>query len=464
MKKVSLRKCIVMKDDLKKSKGGKVVILAIALAFTAILSGCGEKKDPVQTHQETVVLTKAGSVLKDGILIRGEYEYDDHGNVIQEKFYKYDDDIFVDGSIKEYEYNDMGRIVKCQEGNIQGDNDDIKWIMKYNAVYDGKGNIKKECLEENGCSERIVHEYDRNGIRRKIKIFKKVEDEQKEYLSTCKEYDQQGNLIKVEDYYEGSLDDSREYKYDDRGNVIKEEDYKHGKLEYWLEYEYDKQGNEIRRTLCWNDGKKMPQMENEYDDHGNKTKNVEYGIDGTISYHAENEYDDRGNNIKTVLYDENGAITYYSESKYDDRRNITKTVTYDENGAIAYHSEEEYDDRNEIIKSVDYDKDGVVTSFHLEYDSLGRPGKEITCNADGNITSLVEYSYDEKGYQTHIHTLKYDENGKITTETTNDYEMVEATVMIPEKCESECPYSYGFIEPIIISPKRYESVAEVKIE
>lgn len=93
MKKESLRKCAVRKNNLKKNKGGKVVILAIALAFTAILSGCGEKKDPVQTHQETVVSTKAGSVLKDGIFIRCEYEYDDHGNVIQEKFYKYDGDI-----------------------------------------------------------------------------------------------------------------------------------------------------------------------------------------------------------------------------------------------------------------------------------------------------------------------------------------------------------------------------------
>ena len=477
-----------MKEDLKKSKGGKVALLAVALVLTTILSGCGEKKDPVQMHQETVALAKSAITVFDGISQRSEYEYDDHGNATKIKYYEYDGDLCVDEAIKEYKYDDMGRMLKYRYGEKRGENGDMDWGEQYTAVYDGSGNIKKECYEGDGYSIRIVHEYDKHGIRKKSKEFRKDEDENTEYLYSCKEYDDQGNTIKKEDYDQGSLDESTEYKYDDHGNLIKEEHYGHGTLDYSIEYEYDVRGNEISRAHCYDDGSIFSKTENEYDDLGNMTKTVEYGSNrkvksvseskyddrgkiikyeeyqydeiGAIIYHLETEYDERGKN--SVCYDENGEIMYREEREYDDRGNIINSVTYDENGEVEYRKESEYDDRNEIKKSIEYDKDGIVTSFHLEYDSLGRPVKEITCDADGNILRLLEHSYDEKGYQTHIHLVEYNENGEIKKERTCDWEVVEATVTIPEKCESENQCSFGALEPRIDIPKRYESVTGVK--
>jgi len=463
MKEKSFSKGVVMKKSTKRSKCSKVVLVAAALAFTAIMGGCGEKKDPIPSHQETVELMKTSVLTTDGITWRDEYEYDDHGDLRKGKHYKYEGDIFSIAEIEEYEYDDMGRVVKYRSGKAQEENGDVNWEDQYKAVYDGKGNIKKEYYKYNGYSLRIVHEYDTHAIRRKIKSYEKYKDDKKEYLSACEKYDDQGNLIRSEKFHSNGTSQSLwEYKYNDLGNMTFQSfDDESVRVN---EYEYDDQGNEIRYTHYNYDGTPESKTENEYDDHGNKTRTVEYDENETVTSVTESEYDDCGNTIKTVEYDGNGTITSVTESKYDDHGNTIKTVKYDEDGVITYKTESEYDDQDNEIKSVEYDKDGIVTNFHLEYDSQGRPWKEITYNADGNIIRLMEYAYDEKGYQTHSHFLRYDENGKIISEITYDYEMEELTVTIPDKCDSEYQRKYTLSGLFMLRPKKYEPASGTKIQ
>ena len=493
MAKKGLRKGVAMKDSTKRSKSSMVVILLLVMSFTAILSGCVENKKPVQLHEETVALTKSWTYTNDGITWhQNEYEYDDQGNVTKIHRFTYEGDKYVEERVEEYEYDDMGRIVKYRGGEVQVENGDINWDTQYQAVYDGKGNIRKDRYENDKHSERAVYEYDRHGVLRKIKIFEKYEDDKKEYLSTYEKYDSRGNIVKEESYSHGKLSWVRKYKYDKQGNIIKEVCYSHGILdntiectieykyddlgnltfkrldggygtgkEDAMEYEYDEQGNEIRETRIIN-GDARPVIEREYDNRGNITKSVEYAWKG-IEHGSDSEYDDRGNRTKYVIYGENGTIKSVTESEYDDCGNKVKTVEleYDENGTIVLRTESEYDGRDMLaIKSVVYDKNGIVKNSYMEYDSLGRPEKYITYNADGNIILLDEYSYDEKGYQTHTHSQRYDENGKITSNIVMDYVIEEATIMIPDKRESENQSKIDYMIPqrynAIPRPRRYE--------
>ena len=494
MAKKGLRKGVAMKDSAKRSKSSMVVILVVVMALTASLSGCVENKKTVQLHEETVALTKSCTYTGDGITWhQNEYEYDDQGNATKIHRFTYEGDKYVEEHVEEYEYDDMGRIVKYRGGEVQVENGDINWDTQYQAVYDGKGNIRKDRYENDKHSERAVYEYDRHGVLRKIKIFEKYEDDKKEYLSTYEKYDSRGNIVKEKSYSDRNLSWVRKYKYDKQGNIIKEKYYYHGSLldpfvttteykyddlgnlkykriyngdsdtgiEDILEYEYDEQGNEIRETRFIN-GDARPVNEREYDDRGNITKSVEYGWKG-IEHGSDSEYDDRGNRTKYVIYGENGTIKYVTESEYDDCGNKVKNVEleYDENGTIVLRTESEYNGRDWLpIKSVEYDKNGIVNNSYMEYDSLGRAEKYITYNADGNIIHLNEFSYDEKGYQTHTHAQGYDENGKITKDIIMDYVMEEATITIPDKRESENQSKIDYMIPqrynAIPRPRRYE--------
>ena len=505
MKKESTKKGVVMKEYVKRSKGSMIIILVAIMAFTAIFGGCNEKKESVQTERKTVESARTETYTLNGSTTRWKegYEYDARGNLTKIKKDKYDGDVYVEGSVQEYEYNDMGHMIKYRYGEVHNENGDADWKEQYKAVYDNKGNIKKEYHEDQGVSDRVIHKYDRHGIRRKTKIYEKGEDDKKEYLSTYRKYDFRGNMIKEEEFKsDGTLRQKTEYKYDDQGNMtiettygsadkiiteyddqgheIRETLYSDGKVDYIIEHEYDDRGNKTKTVKNYygvGETSAVTMYEAEYDDQGNVTRSVEYDWHGTIESMTEYEYDDRGNKmkekrvhsdengtmsvtereydnqgneIKKVEYDENGMITSVTEREYDKRGNEIKEVKYDENGMITSVTEREYDDQGDKIRSVEYDKEGmVVERSNLEYDDQGRPWKNTTRNADGNIIRLSEYLYDEKGYRTHAHTLGYDENGIIESEYIGDYEIMELTITISDENKSEYQSEFHISPPLI---------------
>ncbi len=387
------------------------------------------------------------------------YEYDANGNVIKEKD--------VSGTEVRYTYDTMGRMVK----NVQANGNTIRY------KYDQMGNMIQTTTTEteeiisplvDGTEQRIVkYTYSETGD---LLIVNADTDEQEEYIYTPDGnldttiypsgnkikyvYDKYGQVTEI--YFNDELQTQREY--DTNGNLIKMTDSLGTVL-----YEYDACSRITKIT--YSDGKIVTY---EYDEFSNVTKIgypdetfVEYeydakqcmismtGRDGLVTTYA---YDENANLVEEIRTD--GTKTLYT---YDIMDRVTETASYegeecivkynyiyDAAGRVIFETIAEKGDATTLGRSV-----GVLFAMEtmaVKPETLKETHRSYTYDGQGKLTGFVErrpddteyaiqYEYnvfgnrtseiiEETGKETQENEYIYDEQNRVTKKRTNGVDSV----------------------------------------
>ena len=365
------------------------------------------------------------------------YEYDANGNVIKEKD--------VSGSEVKYTYDTMGRMVK----NVQANGNTIRY------EYDQMGNMIQTTTTETeeiisplveGMEQRIVkYTYSQTGD---LLVVNADTDEEEQYsytpdgkmdTSTSPSgnkiryvYDKYGQVTEI--YFNDTLQTAREY--DTNGNLIKMTDSLGTVL-----YEYDA-CNRITK-ITYSDGKIVTY---EYDEFSNVTKIgypdntfVEYaydakqcmtsmtGRDGLVTTYA---YDENANLVEEIRTD--GTKTLYT---YDIMDRVTETASYEDEECIVKYSyiydaagrvifetiTEQGDAEKETHRSYTYDGQGKLTGFTERRPDDTEYAIQYAYNVFGNRTSEI---IEETGKETQENEYIYDEQNRVTKKRTNGIDSI----------------------------------------
>ena len=380
--------------------------------------------------QKVEPFTKAGAVRTTS------YSYDKRGNLASETLTRSGVDCTT-----QYQYNGMGRI----STRI----DPMGYVSKY--LYDEIGNLIKEIdprYSAQDLSKAPGTEYGYDALNRQIKMS--VFDGSQSIVTSYKEYDGRGNVIKQADG-EGYNKDNpaasfgNTYVYDVYNNVIEytsaqtcKDNRKNGTAYYSKKYTYDASGSALTET----------------DAYGNNTQNIYY-LNGLLkqTIYADSstesyEYDLTGNtqviktdklNNKTVSYKNLFGKVY----RIDNPDNTNETYEYSTKGELASSVDRagntryfEYDLSGNLTAEKDYVKsDNAYDYYKLvksKYDEAGNILSDETFeyktakgSLSGNETSMgnrVEYTYDKNGRTTKVEgpagqvTInEYDKTGNLIT-------------------------------------------------
>lgn len=205
--------------------------------LSAIESNDGTRIDYTYDEQNRPARVDA-KTRNGGIQYAQKWEYDEEGRVARFTHY--------DGSTTttEYTYDDDGKLIKTVETN---------GITTYTTeyTYDEDGNYS---TSYDTADQHIVWYYNAKGD-----ILAKYADDEKVIQYT---YDDNGNLLKFEGYYEGEVVEYEEYAYDAEGKLT-EKSYESDVS--WVDsYTYDELGNCIQIKRIGKSGAEQIIEENEY--------------------------------------------------------------------------------------------------------------------------------------------------------------------------------------------------------
>ena len=204
-------------------------------------------------------------------------------------------------------------------------------------------------------------------------------------------YDEQCNLIEIESYSKNVLTNSEKYKYDDKGYLIEK-----------VSVSYDNSGNEtFKSTEAYvNSADGLVQSGtiemsdntstfiNQYDNKNRITLHEQKDSSGNTISKQEYTYTDDFNSFECVELDGRTHII-----KYDANGNELENAWLDSNGNTISSSVNEYDSHNNVTKTTNH-KNSVTEQKHT-YNNEVLVKTEII--ADGELTSTIEYNYDEYG-------------------------------------------------------------------
>ncbi len=267
-----------------------------------------------------------------------------------------------------------GKVTEIEDTNKDGQNEKIKF------TYGDDGKIKSIKIKNgNSTIEGEDVEYSEDGTTATIK------DKDGNIIATVKTAD---GKTSVTEYADGKK--SKVYTTDKNGypSSVKE---------------YDENGNLIRLK----NAKSGSTREYEYDDNGKLISEVKYGADGKKIYKTEYSTDENNvleNQIKSkTYYDENGKVTKYKEYKYTKNEDgtinrVVKAYSDESKKDKLYTSNATLDADGHTLKKTTKDKDGKVTTKEYEYER----------DANGKIKEPPQYSKitEKSGNKTTVSTYK----------------------------------------------------------
>ena len=234
--------------------------------------------------------------------------------------------------------------------------------------------------------------------------------EEQHYTSrTVYAYDIYGNRVREMEYRDDELQSVTNLKYDDRGNEISEVYWDHSgwlpRYEGRTEQTYDGQNRQTSyihynfwgrqdsgswytyddeaRTRTWKNDSGDTQT-TWFDEEGQELRTV------SGEYETVYHYDARGNCIGWDSY-QNGQPFDRYEARYDDVNRQIWGGRYDANGTLTSQTEYVYDDEHGMMTYHKNDGGRRVEYFHGD----GRPHKIEDYNADGKLTMLQRYYYQD---------------------------------------------------------------------
>jgi YD repeat-containing protein len=287
----------------------KHIFLAIAISFTAILTGCpapqnheGDAQDPIVTENKKrpeapLMLEKTTYKIfptdEEGSILNKEM-FDDQGQKIKFESYDY----YGSGDLESettYEYDAAGKLAKMFDGTTTE-----------TYTYDAQGKeLSRSWSRANGQGAKEENIYDDLGNLQETKYYDSA----------------------------GKYDFSRIYsrKYDPKGQIIEEsklEKYTDGTEDlemYRNTMEYDDNGRKIKEIRYRDDGMVMDSEVFVYDGAGNLLETQEISAEGHMQGKEVNEYNEYGEVVKDYMYnvsDVEESLQYTNVYRYDEYGNM----------------------------------------------------------------------------------------------------------------------------------------------
>ncbi|MDE5122926.1 MAG: hypothetical protein O4965_23915, partial [Trichodesmium sp. St19_bin1] len=285
--------------------------------------------------------------MTDALGRQTQMRYDQNGNLSQV--------VAPDGGVTGFVYDELDNLL-AQTGT-DGNTTNFEYEPNFNqlsVVTDAKDNQLKYSYDDRGNATDIIYA---DGSRDRFK------------------YDSEGNLILTTNRREGQVG----YSYDDVDRLIHKQ-FGNGDS---LNYEYDDRGNLIKVT------DESGETVMVYDDADRLTK-ITYPTERWLEFTYEN-------NRRSSMVDDSGGIVKYG---YDGVGRLRK-LTDGENELIVQYS---YDNIGRLAK----EENGNGTATVYEYDDVGQLVKLTNFDADNQVNSQFEYSYDDLGRRSTAKTLDGD--------------------------------------------------------
>lgn len=258
---------------------------------------------------------------------------DDNGNLLSENHYDTEGEMNYEYKA---EYNDKNQIVselRIEDGEV---------IDNSKYTYEGDNLIEERHLYEEGFEERIVNEYDSNGLR----------------------------IRQISYDTDNEITEKLVYTYDGK-NLVN------------IEYEDE-------------DCKKSPYQQNEYDNAGNVTRVLYTNLEGNV-LETDNTYDKKNRLTKTISYNEYKRIDSIEENEYNDKDLIVRTVRKERDRTITFDYKYNEIDRISHFSITD-NKGNVLQSADREYEN-GLIARSVTTTIAPELQrkeiETVRYKYEE---------------------------------------------------------------------
>lgn len=226
------------------------------------------------------------------------------------------------------------KINMIESGNIFAENG---WIMK-ESDYEGDGSLNgyftytyrldgkiKTVTAYHGdgrFSGEIAYQYDEEGRGIVERWESDGDDGELNMFKAEHERNEEGKVIRTNVYNnDGKLSHCEEYEYDADGKLTIIRDYYDGVLSEYEEHQYDSDGKEIRVDYYFVNGNSVG--------------------DGETHYYQEHECDAEGKVIRINTYKDNGELDWYEEKEYNSVGKEVASKCYDADGTLLSYWEAE---------------------------------------------------------------------------------------------------------------------------
>ncbi|MBE6620844.1 MAG: hypothetical protein E7625_05740 [Ruminococcaceae bacterium] len=248
-------------------------------------------------------------------------------------------------------------------------------------------------------------------------------------------YDEQGNVIREDYYYDNELSHYIVYDYDETSRLTTETTYTSDNVKTMLvEYTYHSNGKTASENMLNydNDGQKNGRQLLEYDTDGNKTKlchfdaqdrplsSTGYSKLGNPILFENWEYDANGNFTGRRVMEQTEEALVIREETYDanDKLMRKSTYSYHANGVQAEHRTVNGD--GHVIHQGILDENG--TALYEEFGTFhdnGNIKQSLQIRYESDVRITKEVSYDENGTLVETEITHANDAGPIKTEKTN---------------------------------------------
>jgi YD repeat-containing protein len=245
-------------------------------------------------------------------------------------------------------------------------------------------------------------------------ILTTAADTNRVILKTAEKYDARGNLVESLRYLpNGTLQSRNTWQYDLTGKKISESRYdSQGGISSALTFRYDENGTlteQDRRfgavplgTVYYEDPGPPPSGTNtvylSFGDTGLLLTRRTVDCSGATCQIISFFHDRRNRQVDADYYDPDNRLIKRVKSSYDTNQRVTGLTVYDASGALTAQSTFTYDGQGRLVERKEYDPDtsALIATTRSVWEA-GLLERTETVDGSGQLTAVVEYSYDGWG-------------------------------------------------------------------
>ena len=212
------------------------------------------------------------------------------------------------------------------------------------------------------------------------------------------EYDEFGNLVKVIAESNDAVE-TTEYKYtmDEEGHILRREEYQNGELCYVVEFTYDKKGKELTREQTLFSGNEEPDWRKYTKEYNRKGELIRETLDWNFNWeYIIWDYEDELCIRQTAYNKGNDKIEEYYVNTYDEKGNLIRESQYDAADNLKRYTEYTWDETGRVQTKKHYSADGTLQS-HSSVVTFDEYGNEIMREnyRDGELYMKTYYTYEQ---------------------------------------------------------------------
>jgi hypothetical protein len=198
-----------------------------------------------------------------------------------------------------------------------------------------------------------------------------------------------------------TLNTYTEYFYNNSNKLIKVESYYNGTLERKSEYEYNK-NNCISKENTFINIPGVPEYSYslyEYDEHELVSNMLAYLKISDGSYELRSytkfKYNTDNRLIRSSIFNSDSVEVKYTEFIYDEIGNVIETNFY-QNGDLSFNEKYEYDNMNNPFKELTM----VNSVYNISQNNVIKHSQINYMSGNNFSTTVYTYQYNENGYPT----------------------------------------------------------------